>query len=81
MNKYIFTYGGGQRFAPHHTIIEANDVWDAKEEMHRVCGVKWSMCYDYSERLTKEFEHMLNIPFKPWSEIKEEVKNKPYRNK
>lgn len=46
MNEYIFTFGFGQQHENCYTVIKANTSNEAREEMHRRYGEKWSMQYD-----------------------------------
>jgi len=49
MDEYIFTFGFGQPNQGCFTVIEASTQHEAREEMHRRYGRKWSMMYDSRE--------------------------------
>jgi hypothetical protein len=49
MAKYYFTFGFGQPHQGGYHVIEAENSADARAEMFRRFGDKWSMQYDTAE--------------------------------
>ncbi len=49
MREFIFTFGCGQPHEGCYTVIQAETRGEAREEMFRRFGQKWSMQYDLRE--------------------------------
>jgi hypothetical protein len=45
-NPYFFTFGFGQAFPNGMVVVYANSMQNARLEMDRLFGTKWSMSYD-----------------------------------
>lgn len=52
MKEYIFTFGHGQVHQGKFVAIQAEKEIDARREMHRRFGNKWSMCYEPTRKAT-----------------------------
>jgi hypothetical protein len=50
LKEYIFTFGHGQLHFGRFVAIKAKDSNEAREEMFRRYGRKWSMQYDSREK-------------------------------
>lgn len=61
MKKYYFTFGFGQAHDNCYTVIQAPDSNNAREEMFRRWGSKWSMQYDSAEKAGVERFHLKEI--------------------
>ena len=56
INKYYFTFGSSHPLANYYYIIKARTSAEAREEMFKQFGNKWSMQYDSAEKAgVKEF--------------------------
>lgn len=49
MKKFYFTFGFGQQHENGYHVIEAKNSEEARREMFRKFGTKWSMQYDSAE--------------------------------
>ena len=49
MNKYYFTFGSGQKYEGCYVVIEAENAYDARQEMFQRYGKKWGFMYKSAE--------------------------------
>lgn len=61
MNRYVFTFGSGQKHEGYYQVIEAPDMQQARNLMFEHHGRDW--CNGFSE---EEWLKMLNDPTRPW---------------
>lgn len=54
-NKYFFTFGSnhetkeGFSLGHSYVVIDANDLWEARDKMHKARGEVWSFSYTEEE--------------------------------
>lgn len=61
MKKFYFTFGFGQPHENCYHVIEANNETEAREDMCRKFGNKWSFMYDSAEEAGVEKYHLREI--------------------
>jgi len=61
MKEYIFTFGFGQPHEGCYTVIEAENADDARIEMNRRWGNKWSMQYESRDDAGVDEFHLKEI--------------------
>lgn len=61
IKKFYFTFGCGQAYENCYHVIDANNEAEAREEMFRRFGNKWSMVYKSAEEAGVEKYNLREI--------------------